>query len=607
MINPPAIRLLRKIKSISLAKLTAFVLCGVVALQMAVLVQYGTFHPPAKYPMPVVIGIVSGALIAILLHLVQVERRETKSAFANKEELLEALALSESRLLLATGQSHIWDWDIATNELYLSPGFASALGYTAEELRSAMDGTIVSLLHPDDVQDCLARLKAHIKNPSKGFLSEQRYRTKSGDYRWFLSFGHSKVDETGSATRFAGTMTDISERVHLETKLRQAQKLEAIGKLTGGVAHDFNNLLAVIMGNLELLRDDVSHPDHMQMINAGLAATRRGADLTQSMLAFARKAHLEPKVMNLNDVVRHAKTWMRSGLPEAVNVELSLLAGLWQVRLDATTLENAILNLLFNARDAMDARGNLTIETANVEVDQTVVDARNQELVPGRYVMLAISDTGTGITEEVLKDIFEPFYSTKGPGKGTGMGLSMVEGFVKQSGGTVLVYSEPGQGTTFKVYFPAIIDPVELATTARAESTIPSGNRSHVLLAEDEDAVRAVLVATLKNAGYHVTAVASGDEAIQICPATPAFDLLITDMVMPGTLQGPALAKAIRKINPDLPIIFMSGYASDATNNGNGLRPHEIRLMKPVPKNVLLTAIIEATGQRGTTPKPPRG
>lgn len=594
MIKPPAMRMLREVKSISLAKLAALVLCSVIALQMVVFAQYGTLQSPTEYPMPVFVGIVVGTLVAALLHLVQAEGRRTKNEFAKKENLLDALALSESRLLLATGRSHIWDWDIESNELYLSPGFAPALGYSAEELRSAMDGTIVNLLHPDDVQYCLARLKAHRENPSKGFVSEQRYRTKSGDYRWFLSFGQSKLNETGTVTRFAGTMTDISERVQLETQLRRAQKLEAIGKLTGGVAHDFNNLLAIIMGNLELLQDGVDHPDQIRMINAGLEATRRGADLTQSMLAFAGKARLEPEALNLNDVVRHAKNWMRRGLPETIDVELSLLEALWQVRLDATTLENAILNLLLNARDAMDGHGKLTIETANVRIDQASVDARNQELVPGCYVMLAISDTGTGITKDALKDIFEPFYSTKGPGKGSGMGLPMVEGFVKQSGGTVHVSSEPGQGAMFKVYFPAITDPVKLATKARAETVGPPRDRLHVLLAEDDDAVRDVFDATLTNAGYHVTAVANGEEALRVFPATPAFDILITDIVMPGTLQGPALAKAIREINPDLPVIFMSGYASEAKVHGHGLRPHDILLMKPVPKNALLTAIIEA-------------
>ncbi|RAK14068.1 PAS domain S-box-containing protein [Salipiger aestuarii] len=405
------------------------------------------------------------------------------------------------------------------------------------------------------------------------------------------------VDATGEVAALdeAQRQTELANR---------AQRMESIGQLTGGIAHDFNNLLAVIMGNLELLKDDIHGPDQRRMIEAGLEATRRGADLTRSMLAFARRARLDPEPLDLNEVIRHARNWMYRALPETVDMETSLLAGLWQVRLDAASLESAILNLLLNARDAMAGHGKLTIETANLRIDDAYVDSRDQELLPGRYVMLAISDTGTGIPEHSLHKIFEPFYTTKGPGQGSGIGLSMVQGFVKQSGGTVQVYTEPGQGTTFKLYFPATNADGSMVSlnSRRAASARFDAGGLRLLLAEDETAVRKVLVATLRAAGFDVTAAASGDEAMAVYAANPVFDVVITDIVMPGTLQGTGLARALRALNPDLPMIFMSGYASEATVHGNGLRPEDIRLMKPVPKGDLLRAVAQVLGRTAPAP-----
>lgn len=393
-------------------------------------------------------------------------------------------------------------------------------------------------------------------------------------------------------------LDDVTQALRHREQAERAGRMGAIGQLTGGVAHDFNNLLAVIMGNLELIKEEKAPDEIAHLADAAIDATKRGADLTRNMLAFARKSKLSPVSLDLNDVVRSSKNWIGRALPETISVETSLLAGLWPVSLDRSSLESALLNLILNARDAMDARGKLTLETANVRIDEAYIDDRNAELTPGRYVMLAVSDTGHGISAPVLSDIFEPFFTTKATGQGTGLGLSMVMGFVQQSGGTVQVYSEPNQGTSFKLYFPttqAVSNPGEAPPSALVKESF---NGMHVLLAEDEDAVRDVLIRTLKKFGCKVTAAASGDAAFEIFARGEAFDVLVTDIVMPGSLQGTDLAKALRGLRDDLPVIFMSGYANEAKVHGNGLRPEDIRLMKPVQQVELMAALAKAKAAR---------
>ena len=386
-------------------------------------------------------------------------------------------------------------------------------------------------------------------------------------------------------------LNDVTEYERQRKESLRNGRMSAIGRLTGGVAHDFNNLLAIIMGNLELMRDSKIDPIHNEMIDAGLAATRRGANLTKNLLAFSRQSRLEVEVLDLNSVVLDAQSWMRRALPESITVETALLAGVWPVELDRSSLESALLNLIVNARDAMEGMGQLTIQTANLRIDEAYVDFRDEELAIGRYVMLAVSDTGAGISKQNLERLFEPFFTTKGPGEGSGVGLSMVQGFVKQSGGTVQVYSEQGVGTTFKLYFPATSDATLSPSHGEQKPVATPGRNARILLAEDDKSVRKVLEGILKGAGYTVVTANSGDAALELFHTEPKFDLLVTDIVMPGTLQGTGLAKAVRPLQPNLPIIFLSGYAAEATALGNGLQPEDVRLMKPVPKDELLEII----------------
>ncbi len=384
---------------------------------------------------------------------------------------------------------------------------------------------------------------------------------------------------------------NISHIYELEEQLRQSQKMEMVGNLTGGVAHDFNNLLAVILGNLELLHEDLDEPKSRQLVKNALDATMRGSDLTRKMLAFARKASLEPTIVNLNDVVLNSTNWVGRTISENIELETSLLAGLWSVETDEASTASALLNLIVNARDAMPEGGKITIETANTRIDDEYVSQRSEDIEPGRYVMIAVSDTGTGIPQKTLSKIFDPFFTTKDPGAGTGLGLSMVLGFLKQSKGTVRVYSEPGVGTTFKLYFPVHLDGKSGVSYAPVQQEPQTTVGTRVLIAEDEPGVLASLEQILTRSGYEVTSAKNGDIAAQIFKGNTDFDVLLTDIVMPGELQGTSLAKALRKIRPDLPVVFMTGYASEAAVHGNGLRPEDIRLMKPVRRSDLLAAI----------------
>lgn len=491
----------------------------------------------------------------------------------------------------------IWAHDRIVKNIYLSDKIVDMWGVTAQQAYD--DPQALQDIVPQQVFD--EGFKKAVESARTGKPIYFRHQVLTG----WADF-HGNATDLGDGTyRIDGVLVDVNAEVAAQEEAQRqsdiahsAQRMESIGKLTGGIAHDFNNLLAIIMGNLELLKDDVTEEERLRYIESGLEATKRGASLTQAMLAHARKARLDPEVLELNNVVRNAKNWMERALPEAIEVETSLLAGLWHTRLDRASLESALLNLLLNARDAMKGQGKLTIETANVRIDQSYADQRDVELQPGRYVMVAVSDTGPGIPRDTLKDIFSPFFTTKGPGEGSGMGLAMVEGFVKQSNGTVQVYTEIGAGTTFKLYFPAVnAAEAPLPTVETLPPDAQNGDLRRILLVEDEFAVRQVLSTMLRGAGYQVTEAESGDKALTVFQNAAGFDLLITDIVMPGTLQGTTLAKAIRTLDPDLPMIFLSGYASEATVHGNGLRPEDIRLMKPVSKVDFLKAVANALGQ----------
>lgn len=425
---------------------------------------------------------------------------------------------------------------------------------------------------------------------------------RQGETKWLDGRGYPTRLKDGSV-RWAIIIFDATQRIEHEQELEhqrelafRAQKNESIGHLTGGIAHDFNNLLAVIMGSLELLQDDETDPERHSLIRAAIGASLRGADLTKSMLSFARKARLAPEILDINDIVRESHDWIARTLPETVAHQTVLSAGLWKVSADRSSTESALLNLILNARDAMEGRGTLKVETANLQVDAAGLDIQQDTLPPGRYVVLSVSDTGYGIPENIRNQIFEPFFSTKAPGKGTGLGLSMVMGFMQQSGGSAQALSSLGESTTIKLIFPAAETSTGNIRSLAGDWVPKHGEGQKILVVEDEEAVCEIIKISLELSGYHVTVAATGDEASSIFTAQPDFDLLLTDVVMPGVMQGPDLAKSLREQNPDLPVILMTGYASDAAMIGKGPRSGDICLTKPVTRNELLKAVAQALG-----------
>ncbi|WP_177220541.1 ATP-binding protein [Poseidonocella sedimentorum] len=492
----------------------------------------------------------------------------------------------------------IWQDGKAGEMLFISPKCAEIWGVGPQELLEDPMRLLPCFEEGEEVQ-MIAAVNESVA--AGGRSSARAWMYDAAGERMAVELQVEATPRGDGSHLVNGIYLDITKEIQAEAEARrqgelaqQFQKTEALGQLTGGIAHDFNNILAVILGNLELLHDQVRDPGDHELIDAAIQASQRGAGLTRSMLAFAGRTRLEPEVLDINVVVREARNWMGRALPESVEVETSLLAGLWPVRVDATSLESALLNLILNARDAMDGHGRLTIETSNQRIDQEYVDSRGEQIAAGRYVMLAVSDTGSGIDPATAARIFEPFYTTKPPGSGSGVGLSMVQGFMRQSHGTVHLYTEPGHGTTFKLYFPATDASAAAGDEPAPEAPHAPADGKRILLVEDEDSVRTVLLSMLEAAGYSVVVAKNGDNAFDIFRTQPEFDLIVTDIVMPGQLQGTHLARRIRETKPEARFIFMSGYASEASVHGNGLRPEDMRLMKPVPRAELLQAVADA-------------
>lgn len=381
---------------------------------------------------------------------------------------------------------------------------------------------------------------------------------------------------------------------NLRDQLTASQRMEAIGKLTGGVAHDFNNLLAVIMGNLELLQEDLGNETGSALIQPCIDATRRGADLTRSMLSYAGKAPLKPVLTDLNALVDQTQALAGRTLPSNIEIVTNLCSTLRPVKIDPSAADSALLNLLINAKDAMPEGGKITLQTKNIFLDSGDQDHLNMQLSKGNYVEVSVTDNGTGIDQESLEKAFEPFFTTKPVGEGSGLGLPMVSGFMRQSGGSIVVSSQMGQGTTFKLYFPTAQEVAEQPATLAQPVPLPSHQGARILMAEDERAVAKVLQTMLTKAGYQVHTTPSGDAAFAKYKADGGFDLLLTDMIMPGALQGAGLAQALRDQDPDLPVIFMTGYASEPNRKSDRMSPEEIRLLKPIHRETLLGTVAKA-------------
>ncbi|EWY39004.1 hypothetical protein N825_08360 [Skermanella stibiiresistens SB22] len=384
--------------------------------------------------------------------------------------------------------------------------------------------------------------------------------------------------------------TEMTQRQRVEEALRQAQKMEAVGQLTGGVAHDFNNLLQAILGNLDMLQDGLTGRDDMvRHVRSAIQAGERAATLTRRLLAFARRQPLTPRSLNLNALVGGMQELVQRSVGETIQVEAVLAGGLWRTWADANQVENALLNLAINARDAMPDGGRLTIETGNGHLDDAYV-AAEIGLRPGQYVVLCVTDTGIGMPPDVLARAFEPFFTTKPIGQGTGLGLSQLYGFARQSGGHVAIYSEEGQGTTVKLYLPRHHG----SAPEEAVAAIPEPRRADdgetILVVEDEGLVRMLLVQSLEDRGYRVIEAPDPQTAIKILGTDAKLDLLATDVGLPG-MNGRQLAEIARRSRPELAVLFLTGYAHNAALGDEALEPNTQLLSKPFAVRALLAKV----------------
>lgn len=377
----------------------------------------------------------------------------------------------------------------------------------------------------------------------------------------------------------------IAERRLAEQALVQSQKMETIGKLTGGVAHDFNNLLQVISGNLQLVAKDVAGNEKAsQRVANAMSAVDRGAKLASQLLAFGRRQALEPKVVKIDRLVRDMDDMLRRAIGEEIEIETVVGGGLWNTLIDPAQLENALLNLAINARDAMVGTGKLTIELGNASLDDDYARAHD-EVTAGQYVLLAVTDTGSGIPQDILEKVFDPFFSTKSEGKGSGLGLSMVYGFVKQSGGHVKIYSEVGEGTTIKLYLPRSVEAEDIRVILDA-ATIQGGSET-ILVVEDDADVRATVVDLLTDLGYRVLKAVDAQSGLNVIESGVPIDLLFTDVVMPGTLKSAELARKARERMPHIAVLFTSGYTENSIVHGGRLDAGVNLLSKPYTREAL--------------------
>jgi two-component system cell cycle sensor histidine kinase/response regulator CckA len=515
------------------------------------------------------------------LQIYRIRRR-----LAEREELFRLISENAADMIALV--------DATGHRLYNSPAYAKILGYTIEELHNTPSAEQV---HPDD-RKLIEEAAQEAFQGGVGRRIEYRMRHKDGTWRVLESTASPVVDAAGKVEKLVIVNRDITARKRLEEQFRQAQKMEAVGQLSGGIAHDFNNLLGVIIGYGEILQEGLptDHPlrhSADEILNAG----RRAASLTRQLLAFSRQQVLEPQVLVLNRVVSEMENMLRRLIGENIELTSNLDPALGAIKADPGQLEQVIMNLAVNARDAMPQGGKLMIETANTEMDETFVKRYPYPVQPGPYIRLTVSDTGCGMDARTRARIFEPFFTTKEKGQGTGLGLSMVYGVVKQSGGYIDVYSEPGMGTTFKIYLPRVDEAVSVD---KGESTLATALRGTetVLLVEDEGALRALTHNLLEMCGYAVLEAKSGTEAMDISQqhAGP-IDLLLTDVVMPG-ISGRLLADQLMQLRPEITVVYMSGYTGQTVGAHGILDPGSVFLQKPFTRDALAKKIREALGQK---------
>jgi signal transduction histidine kinase len=501
-----------------------------------------------------------------------------------------------------------WIWNVPVNQVVGDDRFARSFSLDPARCRTGVPlEDALGSIHQEDRAIVSAEIGEAIQRGGP-YRCEFRVRQSDGVFRWVEANGRVDHDETGVATRFPGVLIDIDhrraieaalrdlnqelehrvqlavdQREQAEEALRQAQKMEAVGQLTGGIAHDFNNLLTGISGSLQMLETRIGQGrlDAVpRYVDAAQGAAKRAAALTQRLLAFSRRQTLDPKPTNLNRLITDMEELVRRTTGPDIEVEVVGAAGLWPVMIDQNQLENALLNLCINARDAMPDGGRLTIETANRWLDAS--GGTERDLAPGQYVSLCVTDTGIGMSKETIGRIFEPFFTTKPLGQGTGLGLSMIYGFIRQSNGQVRVYSEPDRGTTMCLYLPRLHGDALVCEPMKEDSAgFETGFGETVLVIDDEPTVRMLAVDILQDAGYRVLEAPDGPVGLKMLQTDARIDLLITDVGLPGGMNGRQVADAGRAIRPQLKVLFITGYAENAVVGNGHLEPGMQVITKP--------------------------
>ena len=515
------------------------------------------------------------------------------------EARVRAMRASENRFrsLVTASAQIVWSTDADGNVVESLSTWQAFTGQSLEQMR----GTgWVHAVHPDDREGALNAWKRALERRSS-FVSEFRLRRHDGEYRWFVSRGVPVLETNGRIREWVGTCSDVTEHKQAEQRLRQkeeelrqSQKMEAVGRLAGGIAHDFNNLLTAILGPADMARDQIpaDHPARRELDDIRTAALR-ASELTRQLLTFGRQQVVKSEPLDLNDIVRDSGRLLGRLLGEQIDLDISVAAEPCTLIADRSHIEQIVLNLAVNSRDAMPDGGHLTIETRYVELSREFAD-RHPNVRPGHYVLLAVSDTGRGMDAEILAHAFEPFFTTKEAGRGTGLGLATVYGIVHQSGGHVFAYSEVGKGTTFNIYLPRASEvrgpTAEPARTGSA-STPARGGTETILLAEDDNAIRALTIRLLTRSGYKVIAADRGEVALDLAREHPGqIQLLVTDVVMPG-MSGVDLWQHLREERPGCRVLFLSGWASDAIVRHGVIDSNTPFLQKPFTAESLIRSI----------------
>ncbi|WP_247222480.1 hybrid sensor histidine kinase/response regulator [Shinella oryzae] len=523
-----------------------------------------------------------------------------------------------------------WFWDVPSDRFTVDEGFADAFGFDPQKGRSGLSlEDVIETVHPDDREGLITAINAAI---AKGGAYAHQYRTRRADgkYYWLEANGRVELSPDGTALKFPGVLIDIENRraveaerdralvalrglndtleqrveertaalMQTEAALRQAQKMEAVGQLTGGLAHDFNNILAGVSGSLDLMKTRLTQGrigEIDRYITGAQGAVKRAAALTQRLLAFSRRQTLDPKPSDINRVVAGMQDLITRSVGPAVAVETVAAGGLWTAFVDVGQLENALLNLCINARDAMPDGGRLTIETGNRWLDERAASQRG--VLPGQYVSLCVSDTGSGMSADVVARAFDPFFTTKPIGQGTGLGLSMVYGFAGQSGGAVRIYSEVGKGTMICIYLPRHAGDQQEEEPQLENDPIPvSDTLGTILVVDDEPLVRMVAVEILEDLGYVVLEAGDGPSALKILEARPDICLLVTDVGLPNGMNGRQLADVVREKRPELNVLFVTGYAENAVLNHGHLERGMQVVTKPFSSETLARRVKDLIG-----------